>query len=134
MMQRQLTGAGVAATFVLALVALPAFAEDDERSLLRSDALGGHFTGTGAFTTEYFSRGKSTPRPGVPAVQPTLGFEHDSGAYLQVFGSNVDKAPPENSGTVEIDYTAGFKNEVGAFGYDLSGVYVTYPGSRHPEG
>jgi uncharacterized protein (TIGR02001 family) len=118
----------------MAVGAMPAGAADDAPSLLPEAALGGTFTGTIAFTTEYFARGKSNTRPGVPAVQPTLTFEHDSGAYLQVFGSNVDKAPPENTGRVEIDYTAGFKGDVGDAGYDLSAVYVTYPGARHPQG
>ncbi len=86
------------------------------------------------FTTEYFSRGKSNTRPGVPAVQPQLEFDHDSGAYFQVFGSNVDKAPPEDSGRVELDYFAGFRGDVGDFGYDLMVGYTTYPGSHHPQG
>jgi len=113
---------------------VPARAEDEKPSLLPESALGGKFSGTIAFTTEYFSRGKSNTRPGVPAVQPTLEFDHDSGAYLSVFGSNVDKAPPEDSGRVEIDYTLGFKGDVGAFGYDLSGMYVTYPGAKRADG
>jgi uncharacterized protein (TIGR02001 family) len=109
-------------------------ARAEQEPLLPESALGGTFTGTVTFMSEYFSRGKSNTRPGVPAIQGQLEFDHDSGAYVQVFGSNVDKPPPEDTGKFELDYIAGFRRNVGAFGYDLSGVYVTYPGARRADG
>jgi uncharacterized protein (TIGR02001 family) len=128
------TIAQVVVSALCGMAVFPACADDEKPTLLPESALGGKFTGTIAFTTEYFSRGKSNTRPGVPAVQGQLEFDHDSGGYFSVFGSNVDKAPPEDSGTVEIDYTAGFRSTVGNFGYDLYGVYTTYPGAHRADG
>jgi uncharacterized protein (TIGR02001 family) len=123
-----------AAVWSILVVGTPALADDEKPTLLSEQALGGSFTGIIAFTTEYFSRGKTNTRPGVPAVQTQLEFDHDSGAYVSVFGSNVDKPPPEDTGRVEIDYTAGFRSAVGDLGYDLYGVYATYPGAHRADG
>jgi len=123
--------------FLLGLMAVSIAAQADEAkpSLLDESSLGGHWIGTVAFTSEYFSRGVSNTRPGVGAVQSSLEFEHDSGAYLQVWGSNVDFPPPDSSANVELDYIAGHRgNLTDAASYDAFLTYFTYPGAKRTDG
>ncbi|MGE5539385.1 MAG: TorF family putative porin [Gemmatimonas sp.] len=136
-MNRLLTAAVMGAlALALGSAAYPAGAAEDKEKegFLRSETLGGSFTGTIAVTSEYFARGKTNTRPGVPGIQPQIEFDHDSGAYFQVFGSNVDKPAPEDSGRIELDYFAGFRNDIGDLGYDLMAGYTTYPGAHRADG
>lgn len=120
----------------LMLCAAPAALAQDERpSLFESASLGIEVHGMVGFTTENFSRGKSDTKPGTPAVIGQLELEHDSGAYLQLYGANVKKAPPEDTESLEISYVAGFRGDFSDEAtYDLSATYTTYPGARRADG
>jgi uncharacterized protein (TIGR02001 family) len=79
-------------------------------------------------TTDYVWRGVSQTDSD-PAIQGGLDWEHDSGFYLGLWGSNVDFG----SGTdadVETDIYGGFKLETAdGLGFDFGVVRYLYPGS-----
>ena len=132
-MKRQL-GAVLVASAILC-GASAAFAEDEKPSLIEPSALGIEVKGMVAFTTEYFSRGKSDTKPGVPAVIGQIELDHESGAYVQLYGANVKKAPPEDTASVEISYVGGYRGEFTEEStYDLFATYTTYPGAHRADG
>jgi uncharacterized protein (TIGR02001 family) len=83
------------------------------------------FNATVTFATDYVFRGISQT-DGNPAVQGNLGYDHRSGFYAGMWGSNVDDLI--SNGSVEIDlyggYTRGFDN----LGLDFAVLYYAYPG------
>lgn len=61
-----------------------------------------------------------------PVIQPYIEFGY-LGFYLGVWASTASE---ELLGSdTEVDYYLGYRNEVGAFYYDLSYAYYTYPGA-----
>jgi uncharacterized protein (TIGR02001 family) len=127
-----------AALITFSLIVSPAFAGDESQStpsLIDATDLGGKVTGMVTFTTEYISRGLTQTKPGVPAVQGQLEFDHDSGFYLNAFGSNVKFQPPAETASVELDYAVGFRNMISeSMTYDLTATYFTYPGAKRSDG
>lgn len=75
--------------------------------------------------TDYRFRGVSLSNNN-PAIQPQISVNHESGAYLTLWGSNV----AENGGDdVELDVTAGIARDVGALTVNAAAVYYVYPGA-----
>jgi uncharacterized protein (TIGR02001 family) len=71
----------------------------------------------------------------VPAAIGQIEIDHDSGAYLQLYGANVKKAPPENAASVQINYAAGNRDEFAKHAsYDLFATYATFPGVSRDDG
>lgn len=102
MMKKTLIAAAVAT------VSLPALAE---------------ISGNVALTTDYRFRGWSQTTSD-PAVQGGFDYNHESGFYVGTWGSNVEFA-----GSLELDYYAGFANDINdSIGYDVGVIYYDYPG------
>ncbi|MBL6970364.1 MAG: hypothetical protein ISR68_03100, partial [Campylobacterales bacterium] len=75
-----------------------------------------------ALTSDYIWRGM-TQNIKDPAIQG--GFDISNGGYYAgTWASNVKYG----NSTLELDYYAGYSNEVSGFGYDLSYCAFTYPG------
>jgi uncharacterized protein (TIGR02001 family) len=97
------------------------------------------FGGNIAVMTDYVWRGVSQTL-GDPALQAELNYEHDSGLYAGVWGSNVDffdgsdpEADPEedDEADVEIDIWAGFAGETaGGLGWDVGAIAYLFPGAN----
>lgn len=87
-------------------------------------------TGNLNLASDYIFRGISQSL-GKPAIQGGLDYAHSSGFYAGTWASNVgwvdDIAKRGNS--VEWDFFAGFKNELGPVSYDLGVLRYTYPGN-----
>ncbi|MDR2220064.1 MAG: TorF family putative porin [Methylobacillus sp.] len=68
-----------------------------------------------------------------PAVQGGFDLAHSSGAYLGVWGTNVDKDALYGN-TLEVDLYGGFANTIGDtdFGYDFGFLYFYYPDNDKP--
>ena len=80
-------------------------------------------SGNVALTTDYRFRGWSQTTSD-PAVQGGFDYNHDSGFYVGTWGSNVEFA-----GSLELDYYAGFANDINdSIGYDVGVIYYDYPG------
>ena len=111
----------LAATAILAIThALPA------------TAVQGNLEGSATLASDYVFRGISQTLED-PALQLGLDFEHRSGLFAGVWGSNVDfpsNALSDNPRNIEADLYVGFSKQLAS---DLSGsVVVTryeYPGS-----
>ncbi len=71
-----------------------------------------------ALTTDYVWRGVSQTA-NAPAIQGSFDISHESGAYIGVWGSNVEFTGGDSS--LELDIYAGFSNDI-----DLGGIAVTY--------
>jgi uncharacterized protein (TIGR02001 family) len=85
-----------------------------------------NFSATLTFTTDYVSRGISQT-DNKPAVQGSFDYKHPSGAYLGIWGSNVDDSI--SKGDVEIDFYGGYCFElVNDLNLDASILYYYYPG------
>jgi uncharacterized protein (TIGR02001 family) len=94
----------------LATVSLPSLAE---------------VSGNVALTTDYRFRGWSQTTSD-PAVQGGLDYTHESGFYVGTWGSNVEFA-----GSLELDYYAGFANDINDnLAYDVGFIYYDYPGGN----
>ena len=92
----------------MATVTLPALAE---------------VSGNVALTTDYRFRGISQTSSN-PAVQGGLDYNHESGFYVGIWGSNVQFA-----GSLELDYYAGYANDINDnIAYDVGFIYYDYPG------
>ena len=61
-----------------------------------------------------------------PAVQPDLTIGHESGLYLNLWGSNI---ADDGGDDIEVDVTLGFAASAGGIDYDLSAALYTYPGA-----
>jgi len=84
------------------------------------------FSGNVTLTTDYLFRGISQTDGG-PAIQGGFDFEHSSGFYAGIWGSNLDFG---DDADIEIDYYAGFAGQFNdKFGYDVSLIYYSYPSS-----
>jgi uncharacterized protein (TIGR02001 family) len=104
----------------LAMVA-PASAEEEDEGLIP-----GGFSATVTFTTDYVWRGLTQTDEGV-AFQASVDWEHDSGLYAGVWGSNVEF---DDSTQAEIDVYGGYAGELAGFSYDVGFTVYTYPGSK----
>ena len=85
----------------------------------------GSFSGNVTFTNDYVFRGYSLSNQH-PAVQGSLTWEHPSGFFAGVWGSNLS-----NSGDgLEMDWSAGYAGSMDKFSYSATIVYYTYPWSN----
>jgi uncharacterized protein (TIGR02001 family) len=109
----------LALVFVFAGTSLAA-ADEEEASLP------GDFSATVAFTTDYLFRGISQTDEDV-ALQPTLDWNHESGVYLGMWGSNVDFK--DGSSQLELDVYGGYASEHEGVSYDVVIVGYLYPGA-----
>jgi len=92
-----------------------------------------------AVTTDYVWRGVSQTL-GDPALQAEVSFEHDSGFYAGIWGSNVDffdEGDPESDpadddeADVEVDVWVGFAGETaGGLGWDVGVIAYLFPGAN----
>jgi len=94
------------------------------------------FSATVLLATDYVFRGISNT-DGDPAIQGSMDYEHDSGFYAGIWGSNVkfrENAASDTTvdeATIEIDYYAGFAAEFDVgISWDLGVLYYTYPGAE----
>ncbi len=89
------------------------------------DGFPGTFSGSVTLASEYVFRGISMSDED-PAIQGSLNWQHDSGAYVGVWASSGEFA----EGSIEADYYIGYGNEVNGVNYDISVIYYTYPGDE----
>jgi len=88
-----------------------------------------NFSATVTFTTDYVLRGISQT-DSKPAVQGSLDYKHPSGAYIGIWGSNVDDSI--SKGDLELDIYGGYTFELFSnFNLDASIIYYYYPGCGH---
>jgi len=100
--------------------------------ILPAAVVRGSLEGSATLASDYVFRGISQTLED-PALQLGFGFEHHSGLFAGVWGSNVDfpsNALSDNPRNIEVDLYLGFSKQ---FARDLAGsVVVTryeYPGS-----
>lgn len=85
-------------------------------------------TNIGVFS-QYIFRGISYTQE-KPAVQGGIDFAHSSGAYLGIWGTNVDDAAlPNASG--EIDVYGGFAKTVDDWTFDVGFLQFIFPGGEY---
>ncbi len=84
-------------------------------------------TGSVAFTTDYVFRGISQTDEN-PAVQGALNYNHESGVYAGIWGSNVDFNDGSDA-SMELDAYLGYAGSMDALGYDVGAIYYAYPGA-----
>jgi uncharacterized protein (TIGR02001 family) len=78
-------------------------------------------------TTDYVFRGISNTDEN-PAIQGSLDYTY-KGFYLGIWGSNTSFT----DAAIEIDYYAGYAGSFGELGYDIMGIYYSYPsGGSNP--
>lgn len=101
------------------MAAAPAALAEDEASGPFS------FSGTVTLVSDYVFRGISQTQ-GDPAIQGSFDVGHESGLYASVWASNVDFDDATDT-NLEVDFYAGFANELESFSYDVAVLYYTYP-------
>lgn len=116
------TSIGSAMSLILALTAVPAFAEDDKE--VKAITL----SGTATVVSDYRFRGISQTNKR-PAVQASITATHVSGVYVGVWGSSVDEYIAAGADQ-EIDLIGGFKKSFGGTTVDVGAVYYYYPGAE----
>ncbi|MGI9206144.1 MAG: TorF family putative porin [Woeseiaceae bacterium] len=89
--------------------------------------------GSATVTSDYIFRGVSQTL-GRPALQASVDFDHDSGFYAYVWGTNVDFYPDvetDDGARTEIDFAAGYVAEIGdRWSIDTMFVRYVFPGTR----
>ena len=80
-----------------------------------------------ALKSDYVFRGISKTDEN-PAIQGGFDYADPSGLHAGVWGSNTDFNTADD-GSLELDIYAGYANEIGAFSYDVGGIYYYYPGA-----
>ena len=85
-------------------------------------------SGNVSMASDYIFRGISQTDNQM-AVQGGFDYEHESGAYIGTWASNVDSSFFDNGRDpqIELDLYAGYSGEVGAFGYDVGFIRYEYP-------
>jgi uncharacterized protein (TIGR02001 family) len=96
-----------------------------------ADEAAGAFTTTGSvlMTTDYFYRGIT--QSDSAALQGNLMVSHESGLYLNVWGSSVSALVPASG--LELDPSIGFAGKAGDVSYDVGVLYYGYPNSSATE-
>lgn len=67
---------------------------------------------------------------GRPAVQGGFDYTHPSGLYAGNWNSNVSSGAGYPEGSLEMDFYAGYRHQLGEVGLDIGALYYAYPGSR----
>lgn len=86
-------------------------------------ALPGAFSANVALVSDYVVRGISLSNED-PAIQGGFDWEGGNGLFLGTWGSSVEFG---NDSSVEIDFYAGYRGRVDAFGYEARVAYYWYP-------
>lgn len=103
-------------------ITAPAFAQDtDPPSAIT-------VSGSATVTSDYRFRGISQTDKDF-AVQGGITVNHQSGVYAGVWGSTIDDYVAGGSDQ-EIDFSAGFKKDLGGTTIDVGAVYYYYPGGE----
>ncbi len=112
-----------------ALLALPSYAVAEEAAAQATAAPQGQFSGSLTAVSDYVFRGASQTDEG-PAIQGSFDYEHQTGLYLGVWGSNVDFNDGDEA-SIEVDVYGGMKGQCGTTGlkWTLGGTYFAYPGA-----
>ena len=106
----------------------PAISTQVPQAAKRSEpSIADNLSGSLALTSDYKFRGV-TQTSRNPAVQGNIDYNHESGAYLGLWASNVDFG--DNKANTEFDVYAGYSTEV-APGLTADGgvIYYFYPGA-----
>ena len=99
---------------------------DDDNDLIGESNVPGEFSASMNFVTEYLFRGISQTTSGVPALQGSIDWSHDSGIYLGVWGSNVKFT----DATLETDWYGGWSGTIAdVVDVGIGGIYYYYPGA-----
>lgn len=88
-------------------------------------------SGSVNYASDYLFRGISQSN-GEAAIQGELRFDTEAGVYASVWGSVIDFEEgllDADAGSLELDYTVGFANQIGSLRYDIGVVYYDYPGA-----
>lgn len=82
-----------------------------------------------SIVTDYAFRGYSQTDQR-PALQGGLDYEHDSGFYIGLWGSNISwlSDAGADSSSLEINVYAGYTTEIGPLGLDVGLLQYYYPG------
>ena len=84
------------------------------------------FSGNAALTSDYVFRGVSQNDNDM-AIQGGFDYNHDSGFYAGLWGSNVDDAA-FNGSSLELDTYLGWSGDLGPVGVDAGVLRYNYPG------
>lgn len=113
----------------LALIATPAFAQDEEGSSETDPPPPVTITGGATIVSDYRFRGISQTDKEF-AVQGTVTIAHESGLYGTVWASSIDDYVAAG-GDAEIDLTVGFRREIASgTTLDVGLLYYYYPGAE----
>lgn len=85
----------------------------------------GTFSANVALTSDYVFRGISQT-DNDPAIQGGFDWNHGSGVYAGVWGSNIDE--DFLGANLELDTYVGFSTDIGGFGIDVGFIHYDYPG------
>ena len=85
----------------------------------------GIFTGGAAFATDRVWRGLSQTS-GDPAVIGEIKWQHDSGAFLGVWGSNVNYGGHADQ-HAELDFFGGYSADIGPANIELAYLHYHFP-------
>ena len=112
-----------------------AVADEEVEVVVEEEEAVHSFSATMTGVSDYVFRGISQTQED-PTFQASVDYAHISGFYAGIWGSGVDFTPEdtlpedEDDADVEIDYYVGFGSDFNdTFGYDVSFVYYTYPGT-----
>ena len=90
--------------------------------------MGGKISGTAAVTSDYTFRGITQTRE-TPAVQTGVEYQHDIGAYIGLWGSNVDFHDGDQA-QLETDVYGGYRTAItDKLSTDVGIIYYAYPGA-----
>ncbi len=85
-------------------------------------------TGSATLATDYIFRGY-TQTDGEPAIQGSIGVNHESGLSASLWGSNVDFNDGDEA-SIEIDGTVSYTHSIDdKTAFSVGGVYYAYPGA-----
>jgi uncharacterized protein (TIGR02001 family) len=118
-MRQSITFISALGLFSALVFAAPAVAAEDEAS----GPIDVEFTL--AAVSDYRFRGVSLNNEKL-AIQPSIAISHESGVYLNLWGSNI----ADNGGDdIEMDVTLGYSKEIGSVTADVGVVGYFYPGA-----
>lgn len=94
------------------------------------NVLPGDIGGSAALTSDYVFRGISQSDENA-AIQGSLDWTHETGAFVGVWGSSVDFDDGDQA-SAELDWYAGWAGEFRPVEVDLRAIYYSYPGADTP--
>lgn len=107
----------------------PAYVPPAQPAPADEKILGGNITGSLGLTTDYTFRGVSQSREN-PAIQGGIEYQHDIGAYIGLWGSNVDFRDSDEA-QAEFDVYGGYRTALtDDISADIGVIYYAYPGAN----